>query len=260
MMLPRRKRINRKQPTPEERKHRMSRVLLGIFLLVSLGLTAFTVTVLLDPQTLPIRHVVVSGNFQHISPDEIRNIVQDNIKAGFLGIDVDEINTEVIKLPWVQDVSVRRIWPDTLKVMPVEQTALARWNNGGLVNVNGERFMARAESYPGGLPLFHGPDNSESYITGIYITANRILSREGQKIVEVILDTRRAVRLKLESEIELVMGRTNNYVLLRQFSRNYNRLFSEKSGDMDRVDLRYTNGFAVHWKISHFPHNKIQGG
>jgi cell division protein FtsQ len=231
-----------------------------MFLFVSLGLTAFTVTVLIDPNTLPIRHVAVSGNLQHVSPDEVRNIVRDNIAAGFLGVDVDEINAAIVKLPWIRDVSVRRVWPDTLKVIPVEQTALARWDDGGLVNMHGERFMARPDSYPDGLPLFHGPDNSESYITGVYISANRILSGEGQKIAEVILDTRRAVRLKLENEIELIMGRTNNYELLRKFCRIYNRLFSGKSDDMDRVDLRYTNGFAVHWKVGHFPHNKIQGG
>jgi len=64
----------------------------------------------------------------------------------------------------------------------------------------------------------------------------------------------------LDNGIELVMGRTNNLKLLKQYSGIYNKVLSEKSGNMDSVDLRYTNGFSVHWKDNHLPQNKIQGG
>jgi len=260
MKMLKRKRLNRKQPTAEERKHRTSRALVGAFITVSLGLIAFAVVVLLDPQTLPIKHIEVTGNFKNISPDKIRKIVQGKISGGFLAVDVAEINVAVIKLPWVQDVSVRRVWPDTLNIVPVEQIALAQWDKGGLVNAKGERFMAATESYPDGLPVFDGPDNSEHYMTGVYLASSRILSHEGQKVTNVMLDKRRALRLRLDNDIELVIGRANNMELLRQFSGIYNKALSEKSGTIDRVDLRYTNGFAVHWKVTHFPQNKIKGG
>ncbi len=60
-------------------------------------------------------------------------------------------------MPWVRKVALRRQWPRRLEVTIEEHSPLARWNDAGLVNAQGEVFVA---DYDGELPQFDGPEGS----------------------------------------------------------------------------------------------------
>ncbi len=116
--------------------------------LVSLTLVAAaTVTVrwLLDPHTLPIRRVQISGQFLHLTSAQLQAAVAGTVVGGFFTVDVEAVMRAARTLPWVDTASVRRVWPDTLRLEVTEQTPLARWGEHDLLNRRGERF-----SSPGG--------------------------------------------------------------------------------------------------------------
>ncbi|NOY72566.1 MAG: hypothetical protein GXP14_09350, partial [Gammaproteobacteria bacterium] len=60
-------------------------------------------------------------------------------------------------------------------------------------------------------------------------------------------DERHAIKLGLNRGTSLLLGRKNEMLRLKRFVDVYKKSFKEKSRGMDRVDLRYSNGFAVQW-------------
>lgn len=229
--------------------------LFGILLaLVLIGATAWGALLVRDPTTLPIKSVRVEGTFTHITSEALQQAIAHAATGGFLYVDVGDIRRAAQRLPWVKDISVRRVWPDTLRVTVTEQTAVARWGDQGLLNAEGTVFAPHQSSYPAGLPELQGPPGTQTAMLGQYHAMSQTLAPHRLRITHLELDARRAWRVKLSNGIELMLGRTDSYARLQRFARVYNNLLSApagtQSGVIDRIDLRYSNGLAVHWNTT----------
>ena len=77
--------------------------------------------------------------------------------VGFFNLDVDAVRIALLAEPWVNDVTVKRIWPDSIHVTVIEQLPAARWKEKGLLNTAGQYFEPDAASIPSNLPLLSGP-------------------------------------------------------------------------------------------------------
>ena len=49
------------------------------------------------------------------------------------------------RLPWIKQVSVRKQWPDELKIHLVEYVPIARWNDQHMVDADGNSFSVPRE-------------------------------------------------------------------------------------------------------------------
>ena len=203
---------------------------------------------LMDPQTLPLQQVKLEAPFNKVSKQQLHKVVSAQVKAGFFSVDVDAITAAVDALPWVDTVEVRRVWPDTLHVTVNEQVALARWRDQALVNVRGELFYPAAESFPAGMVELHGPDNSVANMALQFSVFNRALEQTGLNMKRVVLSQRRAWELELNDSITVVLGRGDMEMRLQRFVQFYPQLLA-KADNVKRIDMRYTNGFAVQWRV-----------
>ncbi|MBI1422761.1 MAG: FtsQ-type POTRA domain-containing protein [Gammaproteobacteria bacterium] len=220
-------------------------------LLVLVVLLALGVKKLQDPQTLPIKQIQVLGTFAHIDQNELRKVVAKTVRGGYFNVNVDEVQQAVKAIPWVDNDSVRRIWPDTLAIEVSEQQTQAVWAKGGLVNLQGVLFFPARDTYPKGLPLFDGPSGTERNLTETYQLAKSIISPLQLQIQEIHMDSRRAISLKLDNGIEVILGRDDTRIRLERFTRVYRKLLAQRANDIARVDLRYSNGLAVGWRTPH---------
>ena len=210
------------------------------------GAVVWGVERLRDPHTLPLRAVQVEGEFRHLSEVELQQAVLPHVRGGFFTVDVARVQRAAQSLPWVQQASVRRVWPDTLQVHVVEQRAVARWGGQGLLNAEGELFRP-AENLPEGLPELHGPEGREAAVLLQYGDALRLLAPGGLKVARLVQDERRAWTLELEGGVTLALGRGDPNARLARFVRVYPTVFAERAARLRAVDLRYSNGFAVRW-------------
>jgi cell division protein FtsQ len=218
-------------------------LLLGVVLLaIGWGLQR-----LYDPQTLPLSSVQIRGEFIKVSEQELRGAVQPAALKGFFTTDVKAVRERVRALPWVEDVAVRRIWPDRLSLTVLEQQAVARWNGQGLLNTRGEVFSPPAASYPHGLPLLEGPEGSNIAVLKQYRAIQDALAALAREPVHVVQDARRAWRVKLDNGLQIALGREQSLQRLQRFTRVYAQLFRQRVNEIDYIDLRYTNGLAVRW-------------
>jgi len=208
---------------------------------------AVSVRWLLDPHTLPIQRVQISGQFQHLSSAQLQEAVAGTVVGGFFTVDVEAVMRAARTLPWVDTASVRRVWPDTLRLEVAEQVPLARWGDHDLLNRRGERFSPPAGTLPDGLPALQGPDGQEATLTASYYEMGKALAADGLKITRLTQDPRRSWHVGLDNGIELRLGHDNAYARLLRFVRLYPKVLATRATEIASIDLRYTNGFAVAW-------------
>jgi cell division protein FtsQ len=141
---------------------------------------------------------------------------------------------------------VRRVWPDRLEVTIEEHVALARWGDGGLVNVQGERFAGKSDA---ALPLFAGPAGSEGEVTRRYQRFAELLAPLAAPLESLNLSPRQAWRARLRGGLTLELGRDtpNDPVELRleRFVAVFPQTLARMQRQHEYVDLRYPNGFAL---------------
>jgi len=248
MRLFRHKKANRRLSQTKPVRHHYGRWIGGVVTVAIIGVFGYGIIALLSPMAQPIKTVQVKGALRHVPHDQIRQVVNAHIVGGFFGLKVNEIKQSVRQLPWVYDLSVRRIWPDTLRITVFEQQAFARWADGGLVNTHGQRFIPLAQTIPDNLPVFAGPEGKTIEVMNRYIELTEVLKPVGASITRIEMDDRRAWRIHLNSGIDLVLGRSTGDMEIKRFINIYQRALVSRVSDIRRIDLRYTNGLAVRWK------------
>lgn len=200
---------------------------------------------MMKPATLPIRQVHIEGEFRRLDTFRLQELVTDKVRGGFFNIDVAAIRNALVALPWVNDVSVHRVWPDGLRVIVNEQLAVVRWNETGLLNEQGHYFSPEKDTFPNDLPLLEGPEESQELLLERF----KLLKQTyGLSVVRLQLNQRRAWNFELENGLSVVLGRRDFESRIERFVNVVINNLGEKLSQAREIDMRYTNGFAVRWK------------
>jgi cell division protein FtsQ len=95
-----------------------------VTLLLALAAAAVGALVLTQSPVLDIDRVRVSGT-GHTAPDEV--IRASGVRTGepMVGVDPGDVRRRVGELPWVDEVTVRRVWPSTVELEVTERSVAA---------------------------------------------------------------------------------------------------------------------------------------
>lgn len=107
-----------------------------------------------------IEDVRVSGNRETSEIDILERIGLDGTTS-LMALDVKEARAKIAELPWVEDVSVRKIYPGTIEIALKEREAFAIWQHGSdlaLIERNGSVIAPLRDNKFSTLPLFVGRD------------------------------------------------------------------------------------------------------
>lgn len=195
----------------------------------------------------PMRRLAVTGEFRQVDEAQVREAVLPLVQRGFFAVDLDQVRDAVSGLAWVEKVEVRKRWPDKLEVSLSEHTPVARWGEGRMLSEDGELFSA-PEGSGAGLPLFEGPDARASELMSFHSLARPLFLPIGLRVETVRLSTRGSWSLRLDDGTEIEAGRGDPQARLARFARLLPQLRAQDPRALERVDLRYTNGFALVWK------------
>lgn len=243
----------------DQEKWRKPQFIWGLLFLCSvlLGLAILgdsTLKWLSDEQKVPIRNVLVSGELLRVTPQDIENTVKKGEAISLFGINVDKLHQDIEALPWVYQASIRKTWPDTLRVYVIEQEPVAHWNQDLLLNKYGGVFDASLDTSvnsrlkPGtSFPQLFGPGGSELTVLQGLKAMQSLLNVSGLEVKELSLSERYAWQLKLSNGIQLRLGRTEFMDRLQRFIDVYPLLLKNEKA-VEYVDLRYDTGLAVGWQ------------
>ena len=226
----------------------VSRLYGSLLVLVLIALMIWGASYLSNPDTLPIKQVRIEGDFTRLSPVDLQLLVTDKVRGGFFNLDVDAVRLALLDEPWVNEVTVKRVWPDGLRVIVIEQVPVVRWGNEGLLNVVGKYFAPDITTIPAELPMLSGPAGSEVNLLNKFKMMQERVQAIGLNISSVTLNERRAWLFQLNNGIKVVLGR-------RDFEERFNRFLtlipttiSGRIAQTESIDMRYTNGFSIKWK------------
>ncbi len=197
---------------------------------------------------LPIKYVRIEGMYQYLTKDEIKQVLLKQVMAGFLNADMNAIQTGLLNLPWVAQVKVRRVWPDTVEIKVYEQYPIVRWGNTGLLNEQGDLFIPDNLARFNKLPLLKGPEGTEKKLLQVMKKIQKKLLEHALELQGFNVNERRAWTLRLSSGLELKLGQKKPLKKFNRFLITLPILKKNQSRVLAKVDLRYPNGYAVTWK------------
>ena len=195
-----------------------------------------------------IEEVVIIGDFNFVTPFEIEQIVTEENNLSFFGINLEELHQKVIAIGWVDKLQITKQWPTTLKIEFTEQVPQARWGTNALINQNSEIFpVANAEDFSL-LPMIFGDSNEVEQIYDTYSSLNHKAADRGFTITELSKNDRGAWSMVIDDSLQVNFGISDiNNATEFFFSDVYEEIF-ETINSIERVDLRYNNGFSVRYK------------
>lgn len=218
------------------------------FLVIILGLFSWGWSFLLDPWRFPVRHVQISGALTHVQSATLKGRILPYVSRGFFGVSVSGLRDHLLEMPWIEQVSIKRIWPDTLSIHLVEQQAVAHWGQKALLNPQGKRFVPADASALNDLPWLSGPAGEEIKVLKMYATMTELLVPLDTVIEKLALSPRQAWTLTLSNGLQLHIGSKEPLQRLQKFIAVYPELKQHTGKQAVYVDLRYNNGMAIRWE------------
>jgi cell division protein FtsQ len=195
------------------------------------------------------REIVIRGPLDRVSAAHLEAVIRDEFTGTFFTMNLEAARASLAKVPWVRSVALRRQWPQRLEVAIEEQVPFARWNDAGLVNTFGEVFVA---DYDGNLPQLAGPEGRAAEVSARYHDTRETLAPLGLTVTGVRLSARggwQVVANGATGALAIELGREDPTARLARFVAAYDRTIGAlaRAGTrIERVDLRYRNGFAAH--------------
>lgn len=239
-----------------------------LMVLAVLALVAGALLWVIRLQVFDIKRIVITpvanSTFQYVSPDVVRSAIAGRLDGNFFGMDLQQARDAFESAPWVRQVNVKRVWPNELHVAIEEQQPLAFWNENQLINTWGEVFTANRAvlEEDSDLPQFYGPEGSELLMVQRYAELGQWFERLGLGVRQLSLNNRYALQALLSNDVTLVLGRDPGAETadpqagvpgavsfgerIERFVRNWPQATEQFNGQtVERVDLRYPNGFAI---------------
>lgn len=204
---------------------------------------------------MPVERVVFEGDIRHSDRNALVNTVNRELSAGFLGLDLQQLRKTLEQQDWVYQVSIRRQWPKTLVVQVREETPIARWGEGGVLNHRGEMFNPGSAELDAALPLLSGPSQRAYEIMTVYQALRDGMKTAGLGLTELRLTDRGSWLARTDNGIDIWLGRESPKRQLNRFLMVLEQQLQGRADTIARVDMRYVNGVAVAFRDGRFPEN-----
>jgi cell division protein FtsQ len=205
-----------------------------------------------------------NSTLHYVTPASIQNAIAGNLTGNFFTINLVDAQKVFEDAPWVRSASVRRIWPNAIRVSIEEQQPLALWNESQMLNTWGQVFTANQGELDDDvvLPQFDGPEGKEGLVVHRYAELARWFAPLDVTVRKLSLSDRLAWQVTLSNGMTLALGRDpgadapdpqGGIPGALPFAERIQRfvqalpMASQKIGDraVTHADLRYPNGFAL---------------
>ena len=204
---------------------------------------------LTDEQSLPLTALILTGEREHITQDVVREIlVKQEDRLNFFTLEIAEIQKQLEGKPWVYSASIRKHWPDTLKIHIVEQMIVASWNEKALLNRFGE-IIDVVPSEESKYVALSGDDRQSEEVLNTYMRLKQLLKASHYRIAALSSDKRNSSELVLKNGISLRLGKEQKLERIQLFLKAFPRIAQKyEISSIEYVDLRYDTGLAIGWK------------
>jgi len=208
----------------------------------------------------PVSRVTLSGEFENLNEQSVRQHLAPYIGVGFLNTDLRALKQHIEQMAWVKRATVKRVWPGEFDVQIEEQQPVSYWNETGLLNAQGELFtppnMDKHLSLPALRSKAHASEQERLEMLNLLVYIQNELAVFKLQIVQMEQGLRGDWVLRLDNGIKVILGRidlASNELrsLDNKLERVGKLLMKDAVINIETVlslDTRYPNGIAVEWK------------
>ncbi len=202
-----------------------------------------------------IEEIKISGH-KETSEIDILGELELNGWTSLIGFSAEEARQKIARLPWIDNVSIRKSYPSTLEIRVVERKPFAIWQNGSKLSLV-ERSGSVITSYPGAafaaLPLVVGFGAPEKAPDIIALAAAE--PELGARVKAYIRVSDRRWDLRLENGVTVKLpadGAEQALADLVALDRDEGLL----SRDIESVDMRLADRMTVRLTSQAVEHRK----
>ncbi|MES2632327.1 MAG: cell division protein FtsQ/DivIB [Pseudomonadota bacterium] len=202
-----------------------------------------------------ISGISVHGEVAHNSAVTLRANVAPRLAGNFFTVDLAKAREAFEAVPWVRQATVRREFPNRLRVLLQEHRAAAFWGaetESRMVNNFGEVFDANVGDVDQEeLPRLSGPDDQAGQVLAMYYAIKPIFEPLDLAVERLALTSRGSWQVALDTGAVIELGRgTTQEVTARtqQFAQTLTQVTSRYGRRPDALvsaDLRHGDGYAV---------------
>ena len=208
---------------------------------------------------------VVNNDDPNIDKQEIQQAIKSTLNGTTLSTDLKKMVELILDNPWIEQVVIRRVWPNTIVLRVQERRLIALWNNKFLISEFGEVTNIPVSDYKKVekklgcyLLKIEGPKDFLSKILARAEKTNNLLANIDKKLSHLKLTEQFSWEAKTTGGMTLRFGGEDlqgpMFYRLENFTKSYSSLankLAEKgmgSPEIHYVDLRYAKGFAIKTK------------
>lgn len=226
-------------------------------LAIALGLASLIgIDQLYQPGRFPFRHIDLAVRQQSgalaVDRAALGQAFDGVIGGNYFAVDLSRRARLVEQVPGVHRATLRRRWPGILQVRVQPVLPQAVWNGSQCLHTDGGPHTC-PESVHAGLAQLYGPADLLPRVWQHYVQWRDLLSRQGFRLHALQLDEQGLWRLLVAGKnvgqpVQILLPGSQADALLLRFTRAAGKHLASEIERMQRVDLRYANGFAVEWR------------
>lgn len=203
-----------------------------------------------------VSRIVVEGDTVHHNDLTLKANVGGRISGNFFTLDLAQVRSVFESVPWVRRATVRREFPNRLRVTLQEHRSTGFWgvdSESRMVNSFGEVFEANADdAQTQELPRLVGAEGQSAPVLAMYRQLSKLVQPLDVAIEQLELSARGGWRMVLDSGALIEMGRGSEAEVLARLQKflathkpvltSYQRSSLEQ---VESVDLRNGEGYAI---------------
>ncbi|MYB34689.1 MAG: FtsQ-type POTRA domain-containing protein [Gammaproteobacteria bacterium] len=248
-------------------------VLFLVTMIVPLGLI-YAIDQRLIQDRFLFTQITIRDGFESRGAERIRESALSELDGNFFSANLGKLKDQVTKMPWISSVSVHRQWPSTLVIAVDPINPVVRWNDRKWINYTGEvldipPFIEAHEIAH--LPALSGAPGEESKLFESYLDWSERFAAWGLTLISLTADDVHVWHLELSPSVlsrartqsgsvpessegikppttRMVVNAQNAVERISRFVASLDRGLIDQFEQIESIDLRYTNGFAVRWK------------
>jgi cell division protein FtsQ len=202
-----------------------------------------------------IQKIAGYGDTSHHNEVTLRANVMPQLSGNFFTLDLQQAKEAFEAMPWVRQATVRREFPNRLRVRLDEHLPVALWgeqSETSMVNQDGLVFEANVDDIDADkLPVLSGPAGQSVLVWQMYNYLKPIFGTVSMGVDKLDLSPRGSWRVQTDSDAVIELGRGTQeevgqrlQVFLKTVAQVTSR-YQRTTNSVLAADLRHNNGYAL---------------
>ena len=204
------------------------------------GITDRVVNYTIVPVTIRVQN-----SLQLTAKEELLKTMRPLLRKGVIFSSIKNIKNSLEALPSIDEVNIRRRWPDVLELYIKESRPVALWQDCCLLNERGQVIALEAHVDYSHLIKLSSATQSPLHMLAMVNRLQPILQKNDLPLQELINRHNQNWEIILSSGVKIILEQRDLLDKLSQITDFINKLNATKKGQIVSIDARYPDGLAI---------------